>query len=137
MNTMVACFGIGFVAGLRSMTAPAAIALSAKKPGFARYLVPALALGELVADKLPATPSRKEPLPFAGRIVSGAICGALLGARRGELTAGLFAGAAGAVAGTLGGARVRSALATQLDADLPAALVEDAAAIGLAAALVS
>ena len=137
MNTMLTCFGIGFVAGLRSMTAPAAVALSSKTASKSRYVFAALALGELVGDKLPATPSRKSPLPFAGRVIAGAISGALLGARKGEPTAGLFAGAAGAVAGTLGGAQLRGMLAKQLDADLPAALLEDALAIGTAAFLVT
>ena len=137
MNTMLTCFGIGFVAGLRSMTAPAAVAFSSKTPGRARYLLGALALGELVGDKLPATPSRKTALPFAGRIIAGAISGTLLGARKGEPTAGLVAGTAGAVAGTLGGAYLRGALAKQLESDLPAALLEDALAIGAAAFLVT
>lgn len=81
MTTALTCFGIGLVAGLRSMTAPAAVALSSRGRGSKRYVVAALALGELVADKLPMTPSRKSALPFAGRIMTGALSGALLGAR--------------------------------------------------------
>jgi uncharacterized membrane protein len=41
-------------------------------------------------------------------------------------------GAAGAVAGTLGGAAARAKLAAAFRRDLPAALLEDVVAIGLA-----
>src|SRR5918996_1128590 len=34
------------------------------------------AVGELVADKLPTTPDRTRPGPFAGRVASGALVGA-------------------------------------------------------------
>ncbi|MDB4946903.1 MAG: hypothetical protein JWP97_6437 [Labilithrix sp.] len=135
--TVLRCFGIGFVAGLRSMTAPAAVALSAPSRGKARYLVAAMALGELVVDKLPGTPSRKAPLLFAGRIMTGALSGAVLGARSGAAVTGLVAGAAGAIAGTLAGADLRSRLADTVGADLPAALLEDVLAIGAASLLVS
>ena len=140
MKTALTCYGIGFVAGLRSMTAPAALALTATatsgRRGKKRYLLAALALGELVADKLPMTPSRKEAAPFAGRIASGAISGAVLGARQGALFMGLLAGTAGAITGTLVGAELRGKLADLLGSDLPAALVEDVIAIVGAAALV-
>ncbi|HVZ82808.1 MAG TPA: hypothetical protein VG893_03975 [Terracidiphilus sp.] len=47
--------------------------------------------------------------------------------------AGLILGAIGAVCGTLGGAAVRGRLAAAFNRDLPAALLEDVAAIALAA----
>ena len=37
-----------------------------------------LAVGEMVADKLPIIPDRISPVPLVGRAVSGAICGASL-----------------------------------------------------------
>jgi uncharacterized membrane protein len=95
-----------------------------------------LALGELVADKLPTTPSRKLPGPFAGRILSGALCGGAIGAGSGSLVNGAIGaigavmGAIGGVTGTLGGYAFRARLATAFGKDLPAALVEDAIAIG-------
>jgi uncharacterized membrane protein len=46
---------------------------------------------------------------------------------------GLVAGVVGAVAGTLGGAKARSLLAKTFGRDLPAALLEDAVAFGIAA----
>src|ERR1035441_3728957 len=85
---------LGFVAGLRSMLAPAAISWAAgsgilnvdRTPlAFMGYrytpiIFTVLALGELIADKLPFTPSRKSPPPFIARIVSGALTGATVGA---------------------------------------------------------
>jgi uncharacterized membrane protein len=79
---------------------------------------------------LPKTPSRKVPIQFGTRIVAGALAGAALGTPAGMLVAGLVAGAVGAVVGTLGGAAARGKLAEAFGRDLPAALLEDAVAIG-------
>jgi uncharacterized membrane protein len=144
--TFLATLLIGIVAGSRSMMAPAAVAWAARLgwidvvPTWASFmgslwallLFTLLALVELVTDQLPATPSRKVPVQFGGRIVSGAFCGAALGAAAGATLPGLVLGAAGAVAGTLGGAELRTRLAASIGADRPAALTEDAAAIVLA-----
>jgi uncharacterized membrane protein len=46
---------------------------------------------------------------------------------------GLVAGIIGTVAGTLGGAKARSFLARRFGPDLPAALLEGAVALGIAA----
>jgi uncharacterized membrane protein len=92
------------------------------------YILTVLALGELVADKLPKTPSRKTPGPFAFRIVSGGLCGAAL---TGGQVGGLIAGALGGVAGTLGGYEFRARLVKAIGGkDLPIALLEDVIAIG-------
>ena len=135
---------IGIIAGLRAMTAPAAISwaayLSYLNLGggwlafmgyrFTPWILFVLALGEFVTDQLPSTPSRKVPVQFGARLVSGALSGAVVGVDGGVLWGGLVAGIVGAVIGTLGGAAVRSRLATAFGRDLPAALVEDAVAIG-------
>ena len=147
--TFLATLLIGIVAGSRSMMAPAAVAWAARlgwidlAPTWASFmgslwavlLFSALALVELVTDQLPTTPSRKVPVQFGGRIVSGAFCGAALGAAAGGAVVGLVLGAAGAVAGTLGGAELRGRMAAAFGSDRPAALIEDAGAIllGLAA----
>src|SRR5580698_7457508 len=103
-------FMIGVIAGLRSLTAPAAVSWAARLGwlhvdntwlaflGFAAtpYIVSVLAIGELIADKLPNTPSRKAPPGFIARIVTGALCGAALGAG-GSWIVGLVAGVAGAI----------------------------------------
>jgi uncharacterized membrane protein len=141
---------IGVVAGLRAMTAPAAVSWAAKlgwlslqgSPlaflGFAitPYIFTVLALVELVTDQLPATPSRKVPVQFGARLVSGALCGAAIGAAGGSLVGGLVAGVVGAVIGTLGGAELRGALAKAFGRDMPAAFIEDAVAIVAAIAIV-
>ena len=143
---LVCAFILGVVAGLRAMTAPAVVSW------FARYGVLAvastplafmgfkytpiiftvLAVGELINDKLPKTPSRKAPPSFIARIVSGALSGATIGAAGNSLVLGLILGAIGAVAGTLGGAAVRGKLAAAFGRDLPAALIEDVVAIAIA-----
>lgn len=141
---------IGIIAGLRTMTAPAAVSIGAHSglitlattplaflgTVWAAGILVLLALGELVTDKLPATPSRKVPLQFGGRILSGALSGAALGAAGGALAIGLILGAIGAVIGTLGGAAARARLAAALGRDLPAALIEDAVAVGGAALII-
>lgn len=134
---------IGIVAGLRAMTAPAAISwvaylglldlsgswLSFLASPWAVGILSVLALAEFVTDQLPSTPSRKVPPQFGGRIVTGAVCSAAIGSASGFWIAGLVLGIAGAVVGTLGGAAVRQRLAARFGRDLPAALIEDAVAI--------
>jgi uncharacterized membrane protein len=144
-------FLIGVVAGLRSMTAPAVVSWAAhlgwlhlENTGLAflgsqytAYILSVLAIGELIADKLPKTPSRKTPGPFIGRIVTGALSGAALGAPSQALVGGLLAGAVGAVAGTLGGYEFRARLVKAIGGnDLPIALLEDVIAIGSALLIV-
>lgn len=152
MSTYVLAFLIGVVAGLRSMTAPAGVSWAARLgwvhlentwlaflgAAITPYILSVLAIAELVNDKLPKTPSRKAPVPFAARIVSGALCGAALGAPGQALLGGLLAGAVGALVGTLGGYEVRTRAAKAIGGrDLPIALIEDAIAIGGAFWIVS
>jgi uncharacterized membrane protein len=91
-----------------------------------------LAVGELIADKLPFIPSRKSAGPFIARVVSGALCGATIGAARNSIVVMAVLGAVGAVAGTLGGAAARAWLAAAFRRDWPAALLEDCAGIAMA-----
>jgi len=152
LTTYLLAFLIGVVVGLRSMTAPAAVSWAARLGwlhlentrlaflGFAAtpYIVSLLALLELIADKLPNTPSRKAPVGFIARILSGALCGAALGAASPAQIGGLVAGVLGAVAGTLGGYEFRARLVKATGGnDLPIALLEDAIAIGGAFFIVS
>jgi uncharacterized membrane protein len=143
LSILVYAFLIGVIAGLRALMAPTIVAwgaglgwfslagssLSFMSSAITRYVLSVLALGELINDKLPKTPSRKVPPQFIARIVTGAFSGAVLGASRDSLVGGLIAGAIGAVAGTLGGAAVRGALTKTFGNDLPAALLEDTVAI--------
>jgi uncharacterized membrane protein len=152
MSIYVSAFLIGVITGLRSMTAPAAVSWAARLGwlhlentglaflGYAAtpYILTVLAIGELINDKLPKTPSRKAPVPFIGRIVIGALCGAALGATSEGLIGGLLAGVLGAVAGTLGGYEFRARLVKAIGGkDLPIALLEDAIAVVGAVLIVS
>jgi len=147
-------FLMGVVSGLRTFTSLAAVAWAARlnwlptehtRLAFlanpvTTWIVTALALGELVGDKLPRTPSRTRFLPFVARIVSGSFCGvclALAGAAHSPhstpiLLLSPLAGAAGSVLGTLGGASCRAVLAQAFGRDFPAAILEDAIAITIA-----
>ena len=93
------------------------------------WILTLIALGELVGDQLPSTPSRTVPLQFSARIVTGALSGAALGVAGGSLLIGAIAGAIGAVIGTLGGSAARARLAAAFGRDRPAAFIEDAVAI--------
>jgi uncharacterized membrane protein len=153
MSVYICAFLIGVVTGLRSMTTPAAVSWAARLGwlhlentwlaflGFAAtpYIISVLAIGELIADKLPKTPSRKAPPGFIGRVLSGALCGAAFGAAVGaSMIVGALAGVAGAVAGTFGGYEFRTRLVKAIGGnDLPIALLEDAIAIGGAFLIVS
>jgi len=150
MTFYLAAFLLGVIAGLRAMTAPAAVSWAAslgilKLTGtplvflgaaVTPWIVTAIALGEIVNDKLPKTPSRKVPIQFGGRIVMGGLAGAAVGLSMGAWLPGVVLGAAGAVAGTYGGAAARGALAKAFGRDLPAALVEDLVAVAGVAAIV-
>jgi uncharacterized membrane protein len=139
----ILCILIGIVAGLRAMTAPAAVAwaaylgwinLSATPLAFLGYswtpwIFTILAVVELITDQLPTTPSRKVPMQFGARIVLGGLSGAAIGAAGGQLVLGLVAGIVGAVIGTYGGAELRGRLAAGFGRDLPAALIEDVVAV--------
>jgi uncharacterized membrane protein len=137
---------IGIVAGLRAMTAPAAVSWAAYL-GWLRldesilafmgytwtpWVITVLAVAELVTDQLPSTPSRTVPVQFGTRILSGALTGAALGIVAGWLVIGAVLGATGAVIGTLGGRAARAALARKFGNDRPAALLEDVVAIAAA-----
>jgi uncharacterized membrane protein len=144
-------FLIGIIAGLRAMTAPAAVAWGAALGWFdvsqtplafmgykwTPWIFTVLAAVELITDQLPTTPSRKVPMQFGARIIMGALTGATIGASGGSLVGGLIAGVIGAIVGTLGGAAVRGKLAAAFGKDTPAALIEDAIAIVGALLIVS
>ena len=147
----VMAVAIGVIAGLRAMTAPAAVSWAAWLDWlpldetslaflgsiWAVGILTLLALGELVADQLPSTPSRKVPIQFGTRMVTGALSGAAIAAPYNMLAGGLLSGAIGAVIGTYVGAASRASLASSLGRDLPAALVEDFVAIAGAFLIVS
>ncbi len=115
---------LGFATGLRTFSAPAALALRARRLNAPRRAVLLAAAGELVADKLPAMPSRLARRGLTGRLIGGALCGRLVAGPPGA------AGAAGAaLAGALAGHAVRARRPGLLTA-----FCEDAVAISLAGA---
>ncbi len=91
-----------------------------------------LALGELIADKLPFMPSRLSPPGLIGRIVMGALCGIVAGQAWGaSWQTSAAAGILGALIGAVAGYEVRKGWVHALHwHDLPVALIEDAVAIG-------
>jgi uncharacterized membrane protein len=157
MSVYVLALLIGIIAGLRAMTAPAAVSWAAHLGwlplqgtplaflGFTAtpYIFTVLAVVELITDQLPETPSRKVPMQFGARIVLGALSGAAISGAHGGLAGGAIVGvlgavvgAAGAVLGTLGGAKARSVMARTFGRDAPAALIEDVVAVVGAALIV-
>jgi uncharacterized membrane protein len=146
-------FTIGVVAGLRSLTAPAVVSWAAHLDWINLHGAPlwfmgsvsavaiftVLALVELVADQLPATPSRTAPIGLSARIVTGALTGACLGVAGGAtLWLGALAGAFGGIAGAFGGYHARVGLVRALGVpDFAVAIPEDLLAIGLGLFLAS
>jgi uncharacterized membrane protein len=140
---------MGVVGGLRAMMPAAALSWAAwlgvlKLDGtwlsflgsiWAVILFTVLAIGELVTDQLPSTPSRKVPPQFGARVFMGAIAGIAIAGTANWLLGGV-AGLIGAVIGTLGGAELRGRLAAHFGRDQPAAFIEDAVAIVGAALIV-
>jgi uncharacterized membrane protein len=141
-------FGIGFVAGLRSFTAPAVtswaahigrlglvgtpLAFMASKWTAGIFTI--LALVEFVADQLPKTPARTTAGPLGARIVTGLLTGACFAIAGGaSLVVGAVIGAVGAVVGAFAGYRSRVGLVRGLKVpDFVIAIPEDLVAIGLA-----
>lgn len=146
-------FGIGFVAGLRSLTAPAVVAwaahlgwldLSGSHVAFmattgATVVFSLLAIGELVADKVPGVPRRTDYAPLVARVCTGALCAACLAAaaHRPLLAACVFGGLGGVI-GAFAGYETRRRLVNQFHfRDFYVAVCEDLIAIGLACFVVS
>ncbi|WP_267395948.1 DUF4126 domain-containing protein [Sphingomonas sp. GC_Shp_1] len=140
---------VGIIAGLRAAMALVAVSWAAALGRldlsgswlaflgwrYTPWIVSLLAIGELITDQLPSTPSRKVPAQFGARVIAGGVAGGAIGIGLGTLAIGIVLGVVGAVIGTYGGAALRSRLAAAFGRDLPAALIEDVIAI-LAAVLV-
>lgn len=136
---------MGAVAGLRSMTAPATVSQLARRGlpigsrsiGFLNSVVSmrttvALALGELIADKLPFLPSRTKPPSLIIRAVSGALSGAAVcSARKKPVMPGILIGAAAAVGASYAAYELRKRAVKALHVPDPViAVAEDALAVG-------
>jgi uncharacterized membrane protein len=139
-EVVCAIFAIGMLSGLRALSPIAVVcwvALFHRLPltGWVSFVGSKVAVilfslgavGELVSDKLPKTPSRLKQPGFSARIVLGALCGlALADAGSFSFIGGAVLGAIGAVAGTYLGFFVRTRATAKFGLpDLPVALVED------------
>lgn len=139
---------LGVVAGMRSMLAPALFHRFAaqNRKGRFSHLAPTvfdsprigvaldvMALGELVADKLPKTPSRLSPPSLVIRAISGGLVGgALFAERRKPLAAGAIIGGVAALAASYAFYHLRQATDEKTGfSDPTVALVEDALARGI------
>jgi uncharacterized membrane protein len=137
---------LGLLAGMRTMSAPVLISRVARSgalasPGSklaflnshsAASATALLALGELVADKVPKLPARTKAGPLTARAVSGAFAGAVLcAARKRSPWLGALCGAAGAVAGAFAAQHLRHAIKDGLGVpDAVVAVAEDAVVAG-------
>jgi uncharacterized membrane protein len=154
MNYIFAfAIGIGFTAGLRSLTPPAVVAWAAHLGwlnlnnsllAFMGSIITAvifsiLALFELFADLQPTTPKRTAPFPLVARILTGGLCGACICAASSQLLIiGAILGAVGGIIGAFAGYEIRRRLVTALNTkDIFVALLEDFVTIGLACFFVS
>ncbi len=142
---LLLAFGIGVVAGLRALTAPATISWAARMDWVdlhgthfafmssmaAIIIFTVAAILEIVNDKLPKTGARTAVPSVIIRMVMGGFSGAML--CRGEgvaIWAGVILGMIGALVGTYGGYQVRTRLVKALHSpDFVIALLEDAVAI--------
>ncbi len=144
----VVAIGIGIVAGLRSLLAPAVVAWAAHLGSLDLHSSPLAfmgstaavaifsicAIGELIADKLPKTPKRTAFAPLLARTLLGGLSGAsLFVAAGGLLLAGALLGGTGGVIGAFVGYEIRRRIVNDLRVkDLFAAICEDLIAIALA-----
>ena len=142
-STYVRSLALGIVSGMRSMLAPALVARKAVEdpegmPDIltrpqTRAALGLMAVGELVVDKLPFTPSRTVLPSVLFRALSGALVGAAFASsRRASPAAGAAAGALGAVAATYAAYHVRQIVDREFNlADPLVAVAEDALATGI------
>ncbi|GAA3233279.1 hypothetical protein GCM10017691_28770 [Pseudonocardia petroleophila] len=138
-GTLLRAAALGAASGARSTAGVAAIALTSagddrgpagRLGGRTGTTLSALmAAGELVADKLPSTPSRTDPPGLLPRAALGAGSAAAVARRDGEdaTLAGVI-GVLAALGAAALGVRARAAASDRFGSDLPGALAEDAVA---------
>jgi uncharacterized membrane protein len=152
-TVLLFAFAIGVVAGLRSLTAPAVVSWAARLHWLhlqstqfkflgstvAVAIFTLLAVAELVADKLPSTPTRTAPPGLIARIVLGGLSGAAVAAAGGQwFVLGAVLGVVGGIVGAFAGYEVRTRLVKAFKGpDLVIAVLEDLVAIGGALSIVS
>ena len=133
---------IGLAAGMRSMSSPAFLTQLAKpgrhsslaflnRPATAKTMA-VLALGELVADKLPFMPKRTDTPALVARAISGGFSGAAIcSSKKRSVLTGALAGAIAAVGATYGAYKLRKWVGARFDIPDPViAIAEDALVAG-------
>jgi uncharacterized membrane protein len=148
MSWLIAIPLLGLTTGLRSLTPMAMLcwfsyagylsvdgtwaAWTARLPVAIGFTV--LAVGELVADKLPRTPSRISPGPLVFRLILGGVAGAISAtAMEGPGLEGVLLGVVGALVGAFAGFMFRRDLVEKfMCADWPIAMAEDLVTIACA-----
>lgn len=142
--TYAQAIGIGAVAGMRTMSAPALVSYAAttgQNEGMSQTLLASqnvskvlglLAVGEMIADKLPGIPDRTSAPSLAARAASGAFSGAaIFTSRKKSLGIGAAVGALAAVASAFALFHLRRKAGKELNLPDPVvALAEDALVIG-------
>jgi uncharacterized membrane protein len=88
---LVEIAGLGALAGIRSLSAPAILARKMMSPGRLEKSLEVLAILEMVADKMPGIPRRTDQFPLTGRALTGSLIGLILGAQESERGAALGA----------------------------------------------
>jgi uncharacterized membrane protein len=126
-STLGRALGLGAVAGVRSMSAPALLSRAASRGNIegiedtpfaflassrAARILTVLAVGEALADKLPFSPDRISPPGLIGRMASGGLVGAALFAAAGHRATigaglGLLSAAAASYPPTTCGSRLK------------------------------
>lgn len=136
MEAFLAALLLGIVSGLRTFTGLAVLWLL-RRPGAVAYGLGVVALLEYAGDLYPHAPPRTSATGLIARLLAGAFCGWFVSANAGSpAIAGALLGAAGALIGAYGGLATRLR-AIALVGRIPAALIEDAIAIGASFAVVS
>jgi len=147
-HALLLAVGIGIVAGLRSLTAPALVAWAAHLgwlnlqgtpiswmgSAVAVGVFTLLAIVELIGDVLPKTPPRTGAMGLSARIVMGGFTGLCLyaAAQARPPVMGIVFGIIGVLIGTYGGYHARRALVNGLKVkDILIAIPEDVVAIAL------
>ncbi len=144
-QVLLLAFLIGATAGLRTFTAPTVVAWAAHRYWLnvdntlfafmgsttAVAVFTVLALGELIVDKLPSTPSRTKLPGLTGRSVLGGLSGAAIAAAGSQsMVLGAVLGVIGGITGAFAGYEVRTRLVRALKIpDFVIALLEDTVAI--------
>ena len=145
-TVLLLAFAIGVVAGLRALTAPAAVAWAAHRQWFnlhntslgfmgstaAVIIFTLLAIAELITDQLPSTPSRTAPVGLIVRFITGGLSGAAITlAGQQSVIFGVLLGGIGGIVGAFVGYQARTRLVKALKVpDFVIAVLEDVVAIG-------